>query len=192
MGAVAAPPGRGFARLPAVTAALVGAAACAILVVSPSTPPLKHPAYGAATRNDPHRVTFRGLGTTYVAASGRSGGGFLAFTDVMNTGDHRVTITGVDWTLQHAARLEDIALKRIGRGGATFGPRLIEAAPPFHLPLAPGASLEIDYRFTAPGCRAATPRSMPGRAQPMRILYRSGGRPFTATILGAYVPTRCR
>ena len=125
MGAVAAPAGRGFARLPAVTAALVGATACAILVVSPSTPPLKHPAYGAAARSDPHRVTFRGLGTTYVAASGRSGGGFLAFTDVMNTGDHRVTITGVEWTLQHAARLEDIALKRIGRGGATFGPRLI-------------------------------------------------------------------
>jgi hypothetical protein len=190
MGAVAAPAGRGLGILPAVTAALVGAAACVILVVSPSGPALKHPGPGSFARNDARRITFRGLGTTYVSAGQRQGDRFLAFTDVMNTGDHRVTITGIEWTVQPAL-LEDIALKRIGRGGATFGPRLEQSRPPFHLPLAPGASLEIDYRFTASGCHAPTPRSMPGQSQPMRILYRSGGRPFTATVLGAYVPTRC-
>jgi hypothetical protein len=190
MGALAAPAGRGFGRLPAATAALVAATACLILVVSPSGAPLKHPVSPASPRNDARRVTFRGLGTTYVSARRRAGDAFLAFTDVMNTGDHPITITGVEWTVQ-PVQLEDIALKRIGRGGATFGPRLEQLRPPFHLQLAPGASLEIDYRFTAIGCHATTPRTMPGRSQPLRILYRAGGRPFTATILGAYVLTRC-
>jgi len=187
MGAVAAP--RSSRRAGPVSlgaAALVAVAATVILVVSPgpATPASAPP---TPPRDQTGPVTFRSLGATYVSAPADPSR-HLAFADVENTGDHPITVTSV--LLPLGARVDDVAIKRISRTGATFGPPQRQSTQPFDLRLPPRATLQVDFHFRARGCVAHQPAQVPALRQPLVVGYSAGGKAFAATVRGGFLP-RC-
>ena len=93
--------------------------------------------------------------------------------------------------LPQGARLDDIAIKRISRSGATFGPPQRQSTQPFNLRLSPQATLQIDFHFRARGCVTHQPGHVPTLRQPLVVGYSTGGKAFAATVPGGYLP-HCR
>ncbi|HVI37108.1 MAG TPA: hypothetical protein VM684_12825, partial [Gaiellales bacterium] len=108
--------------------------------------------------------------------------------DVLNAGDHPVTVTSV--LLPLGARVDDIAIKRISRSGATFGPPQRQSSQPFDLRLPPRTTLQIDFHFRARGCVTHRPVQVPALRQPLVVGYNAGGSAFAATVHGGFLP-RC-
>jgi len=187
MGAAAAPrSSRPAGPVSLAAAALVAVAATAILVISPGpAAPASAPLTPALGQAGP--VAFRNLGATYVSAPADPGR-HLAFADVQNTGDHAITVTSV--LLPLGARVDDIAIKRISRTGATFGPPQRQSTRPFDLRLPPRATLQVDFHFQARGCVTHQPAQVPALHQPLVVGYSAGGKAFAATVRGGYLP-RC-
>ena len=187
MGAVAAPrTSRPAGPVSLGAAALVAVAATVILVVSPGpSAPVGAPPAPAPVQSGP--VAFRSLGATYVSAPADPSR-HLAFADVQNTGDHSITVTSV--LLPLGASVDDIAIKRISRTGATFGPPQRQSTQPFDLRLPPRATLQVDFHFRARGCVTHQPAQVPALRQPLVVGYSAGGMAFAATVRGGYLP-RC-
>ena len=161
-------------------------AATVILLVSPG------PAAPAAAPSTPipgqtGPVKFKSLGATYLSAPSDPTL-HLAFADVQNTGDHPVTVTSV--LLPQGGRVDDIAIKRISRTGATFGPPQRQSTQPFDLRLPPQATLQVDFHFRARGCATHQPVQVPALHQPLVVGYSAGGKAFAATVRGGFLP-RC-
>ena len=184
MGAVAAPRSNRPARpVSLAAAALVALAATVILLVSPGPAPPVAPPTPIPDQTSP--VAFTSLGATYLTApADRSL--HPAFADVQNAGDHPITITSV--LLPQGARVDDIAIKRISRTGATFGPPQRQSTQPFDLRLPPQATLQIDFHFRARGCVTHQPGHVPTLRQPLVVGYSAGGKAFAATVRGGYLP----
>jgi hypothetical protein len=117
MGAVAAPrSSRPAGPVSLAAAALVALAAAVILLVAPGpAAPAAAPPPPIPDQTGP--VAFRSLGATYLSAPADPSL-HPAFADVQNAGHHPITVTSV--LLPQGARLDDIAIKRISRSGATF------------------------------------------------------------------------
>jgi len=187
MGAGAAPRrSRPTGPVSAAAAALVALAATVILVISPGpVAPAAAPSTPVPNQTGP--VAFRSLGATYLSAPGDPIQ-HLAFADVLNAGDHPVTVTSV--LLPLGARVDDIAIKRISRSGATFGPPQRQSSQPFDLRLPPRTTLQIDFHFRARGCVTHRPVQVPALRQPLVVGYNAGGSAFAATVHGGFLP-RC-
>ena len=186
MGAVAAPGSSPRVR-PSVSraaAALVALAATVILLVSPG-PAAPAAAPSTPTPGQTGPVKFKSLGATYLSAPADPRLR-LAFADVQNTGDHPVTVTSV--LLPQGARVDDIAIKRISRSGATFGPPQRQSSQPFDLRLLPQATLQVDFHFRAGGCVTHQPVQVPALRQPLVVGYSAGGKAFAATVHGGFLP----
>ena len=185
MGAVAAPrSSRPAGPVSLGAAALVAVAATVILVVSPGpAAPASAPPTPAPVQTGP--VAFRSLGATYVSAPADPSR-HLAFADIQNTGDHPITVTSV--LLPLGAHVDDIAIKRISRTGATFGPPQRQTTQPFNLRLPPQATLQIDFHFRARGCVTHQPVQVPALRQPLVVGYSAGGKAFAANVRGGYLP----
>ena len=182
MGAVAAPrSSRPAGPVSLAAAALVALAATVILLVSPG--PAAAPPTPVPDQTGP--VAFKSLGATYLSApADRSL--HPAFADIQNAGDHSITITSV--LLPQGARVDDIAIKRISRTGATFGPPQRQSTQPFDLRLPPQATLQIDFHFRARGCVTHEPGHVPTLRQPLVVGYSAGGKAFAANVRGGYLP----
>jgi hypothetical protein len=165
-------------------AALVALTATVILLVSPG-PVAPPPSTPIPDQTGP--VAFTSLGATYLSAPADPTL-HLAFADVQNAGDHPITVTSV--LLPLGAHVDDIAIKRISRSGATFGPPQRQSTQPFDLRLPPRATLQIDFHFRARGCATHRPVQVPGLRQPLVVGYSAGGKAFAATVRGGYLP-RC-
>jgi hypothetical protein len=187
MGAVAAPrSGRPARPVSLGAAALVAVASTVILVVSPGpAAPASAPPTRVPDQTGP--VSFRSLGATYVSAPADPSR-HLAFADIQNMGDHLITVTSV--LLPLGAHVDDIAIKRISRTGATFGPPQRQSTQPFDLRLPPRATLQVDFDFRARGCVTHQPAQVPALSQPLVVGYSAGGKAFAATVRGGYLP-RC-
>jgi hypothetical protein len=183
MGAVAAPrTSRPAGPVSMAAAALVALAATIILLVSPA-PAAPAPPTPIPDQTGP--VAFKSLGATYLSApADRSL--HPAFADIQNAGDHSITITSV--LLPQGARVDDIAIKRISRTGATFGPPQRQSTQPFDLRLPPQATLQIDFHFRARGCVTHEPGHVPTLRQPLVVGYSAGGKAFAANVRGGYLP----
>ena len=187
MGAVAAPrSSRRAGPVSPAAAALVALAATAILLVSPG-PAAPTAAPSAPAPDQTTAVAFKSLGATYLSAPADPTL-HLAFADVQNAGDHPITVTSV--LLPLGARVDDIAIKRISRSGATFGPPQRQSTPPFDLRLPPHATLQVDFHFRARGCVTRRPAQVPALRQPLVVGYNAGGKAFAATVRGGFLP-RC-
>jgi hypothetical protein len=167
-------------------AVLVALAATVILLVSPG-PVSPAAAPSTSTPDQTRPVAFKSLGATYLSASADPTL-HLAFADVQNAGDHPVTVTSV--LLPQGARVDDIAIKRISRSGATFGPPQRQSTQPFDLRLPPRATLQIDFHFRTRGCVTHRPVYVPALRQPLVVGYSAGGQAFAATVRGGFLP-RC-
>ncbi|HSS55483.1 MAG TPA: hypothetical protein VLK79_12625 [Gaiellales bacterium] len=187
MGAVAAPhSSRPAGPVSLAAAALVALAATVILLVSPGpAAPTAAPDTPISDQTAP--VAFRSLGATYLSAPADRTL-HLAFADVQNAGDHPITVTSV--LLPLGARVDDIAIKRISRTGATFGPPQRQSTQPFDLRLPPRATLQVDFHFRARGCVTHRPVQVPVLRQPLVVGYSAGGKAFAATVRGGFLP-RC-
>jgi hypothetical protein len=187
MGAVAARrSGRPAGPVSLAAAALVALAATVILLVSPGpTAPAAAPPTAIPDQTGP--VAFRSLGATYLSAPADPSL-HLAFADVQNTGNHPIAVTSV--LLPQGAHVDDIAIKRISRTGATFGPPQRQSSQPFDLRLPPSATLQVDFHFRARGCATRRPAQVPALRQPLVVGYSAGGKAFAATVRGGYLP-RC-
>jgi hypothetical protein len=187
MGAVAAPcSSRPAGPVSPAAAALVALAATVILLVSPApAAPIAAPSAQVPDQTAP--VAFTSLGATYLSAPADPTL-HLAFADVQNAGDHPITVTSV--LLPLGARVDDIAIKRISRSGATFGPPQRQSIQPFDLRLPPRATLQVDFHFRARGCVTRRPAQVPALRQPLVVGYSAGGKAFAATVRGGYLP-RC-
>jgi hypothetical protein len=187
MGAVAAPrSSRPAGPVSPAAAALVALAATVILLVSPG--PAEQAAAPATPIPDQSGpVAFTSLGATYLSAPADPTL-HLAFADVQNAGDHPITVTSV--LLPQGARVDAVALKRISRTGATFGPPQRQSTQPFDLRLPPRAALQIDFHFRARGCVTHRPMQVPALRQPLVVGYSAGGKAFAATVRGGFLP-RC-
>ncbi len=185
MGAVAAPrSSRPAGPVSLAAAALVALAATVILLVSPGpAPPAAAPPTPVPDQTGP--VAFTSLGATYLSAPADPIL-HLAFADVQNAGHHPITVTSV--LLPQGARVDDIAIKRISRSGATFGPPQRQTTQPFNLRLPPQATLQIDFHFRARGCVTHQPVQVPALRQPLVVGYSAGGKAFAATVRGGYLP----
>jgi hypothetical protein len=183
MGAVAAPrTSRPAGPVSMAAAALVALAATIILLVSPA-PAAPAPPTPIPDQTGP--VAFKSLGATYLSApADRSL--HPAFADIQNAGDHSITITSV--LLPQGARVDDIAIKRISRTGATFGPPQRQSTQPFDLRLPPQATLQIDFHFRARGCVTHEPGHVPTLRQPLVVGYSASGKAFAANVRGGYLP----
>jgi hypothetical protein len=187
MGAVAARrSGRPAGSVSRAAAAVVALAATVILLVSPG-PAAPAAAPPAPIPDQTGPVGFKSLGATYLSAPVHPSL-HLAFADVQNTGDHPVTITSV--LLPKGARVDDIAIKRISRSGATFGPPQRQSTRPFDLRLLPHATLQVDFHFRARDCVTHQPVQVPALRQPLVVGYSAGGKAFAATVRGGFLP-RC-
>jgi hypothetical protein len=183
MGAVAAPRSRPAGPVSLAAAALVALVATVILLVSPGPAvPVAAPT-PIPDQNGP--IAFKSLGATYLSAPAHRTL-HLAFADVQNAGDHPITVTSV--LLPRGARVDDIAIKRISRTGATFGPPQRQSSKPYDLRLPPRATLQIDFHFRARGCVTHRPVQVPALRQPLVIGYSAGGQAFAATVRGGYLP----
>jgi hypothetical protein len=185
MGAVAAPrSSRPAGPVSLAAAALVALAAAVILLVAPGpAAPAAAPPPPIPDQTGP--VAFRSLGATYLSAPADPSL-HPAFADVQNAGHHPITVTSV--LLPQGARLDDIAIKRISRTGATFGPPQRQSTQPFDLRLPPQATLQIDFHFRARGCVTHQPGHVPTLRQPLVVGYSAGGTAFAATVPGGYLP----
>ena len=183
MGAVAAPrTSRPAGPVSLAAAVLVALAATVILLVSPG-PAAPAPPTPIPDQTGP--VAFKSLGATYLSApADRSL--HPAFADIQNAGDHSITITSV--LLPQGTRVDDIAIKRISRTGATFGPPQRQSTQPFDLRLPPQATLQIDFHFRARGCVTHEPGHVPTLRQPLVVGYSAGGKAFAANVRGGYLP----
>ena len=167
-------------------AALVALAATVILLVSPGpAAPTAAPSTPVPDQTLP--VAFKSLGATYLSAPADPAL-HLAFADVQNAGDHPITVTSV--LLPLGARVDDIAIKRISRTGATFGPPQRQSTRPFDLRLPPRATLHVDFHFRARRCGTRRPAQVSALRQPLVVGYSAGGKAFAATVRGGYLP-RC-
>ena len=184
MGAVAAPrSSRPAGPVSLAAAALVALVALVILLVSPG--PAVRVAAPTAIRDQTGPVAFKSLGATYLSAPTHRTL-HLAFADVQNAGDHPITVTSV--LLPRGARVDDIAIKRISRTGATFGPPQRQSSKPYDLRLPPRATLQIDFHFRARGCVTHRAVQVPALRQPLVVGYSAGGKAFAATVRGGYLP----
>jgi hypothetical protein len=184
MGAVAAPrSSRPAGPVSLAAAALVALVATVILLVSPE--PAVRVAAPTPIPDQTGRVAFKSLGATYLSAPTHRTL-HLAFADVQNAGDHPITVTSV--LLPRGARVDDIAIKRISRTGATFGPPQRQSSKPYDLRLPPRATLQIDFHFRARGCVTHRPVQVPALRQPLVVGYSAGGKAFAATVRGGYLP----
>ena len=184
MGAVAAPrSSRPAGPVSLAAAALVALVATVILLVSPE--PAVRVAAPTPIPDQTGPVAFKSLGATYLSAP-RHRTLHLAFADVQNAGDHPITVTSV--LLPRGARVDDIAIKRISRTGATFGPAQRQSSKPYDLRLPPRATLQIDFHFRARGCGTHRPVQVPALRQPLVVGYSAGGKAFAATVRGGYLP----
>lgn len=184
MGAIAAPrSSRPAGPVSPAAAALVTLVATVILLVSPGPAvPVTAP---TPIPDQTGPVAFKSLGATYLSAPAHPTL-HLAFADVQNAGDHPITVTSV--LLPRGARVDDIAIKRISRTGATFGPPQRQSSKPYDLRLPPRATLQIDYQFRARGCVTHRPVQVPALRQPLVVGYSAGGKAFAATVRGGYLP----
>jgi len=186
MGAVAAPrSSRPAGPVSLAAAALVALAATVILLVSPGPGAPTAPATPIPDQTAP--VAFRSLGATYLSAPADPTL-HLAFADVQNAGDHPITVTSV--LLPLGARVDDVAIKRISRTGATFGPPQRQSTQPFDLRLPPRATLQVDFHFRARGCLTHRPVQVTALRQSLVVGYNAGGKAFAATVRGGFLP-RC-
>jgi hypothetical protein len=184
MGAVAAPrSSRPAGPVSLAAAALVALVATMILLVSPG--PAVPIAAPTPIPDQTGPVAFKSLGATYLSAPTHRTL-HLAFADVQNAGDHPITVTSV--LLPRGARVDDIAIKRISRTGATFGPPQRQSSKPYDLRLPPRATLQIDFHFRARGCVTHRPVQVPALRQPLVVGYSAGGKAFAATVRGGYLP----
>jgi hypothetical protein len=184
MGAVAAPrSSRPAGPVSLAAAALVALVATVILLVSPE--PAVRVAAPTPIPDQTGPVAFKSLGATYLSAPTHRTL-HLAFADVQNAGDHPITVTSV--LLPRGARVDDIAIKRISRTGATFGPPQRQSSKPYDLRLPPRATLQIDFHFRARGCVTHRPVQVPALRQPLVVGYSAGGKAFAATVRGGYLP----
>jgi hypothetical protein len=184
MGAVAAPrSSRPAGPVSLAAAALVALVATVILLVSPE--PAVRVAAPTPIPDQTGPVAFKSLGATYLSAPAHRTL-HLAFADVQNAGDHPITVTSV--LLPRGARVDDIAIKRISRTGATFGPPQRQSSKPYDLRLPPRATLQIDFHFRARGCVTHRPVQVPALRQPLVVGYSAGGKAFAATVRGGYLP----
>jgi hypothetical protein len=184
MGAVAAPrSSRPAGPVSLAAAVLVALAATVILLVSPG--PAAPDAAPTPIPDQTGPVALTSLGATYLSAPADPTL-HPAFADVQNAGDHAITITSV--LLPQGARVDDIAIKRISRTGATFGPPERQSTQPFDLVLPPQATLQIDFHFRANGCVTHQPGHVPALRQPLVVGYSAGGKAFAATVRGGYLP----
>jgi hypothetical protein len=184
MGAVAAPrSSRPAGPVSLAAAALVALVATVILLVSPG--PAVPVAAPTPIPDQTVPVAFKSLGATYLSAPAHRTL-HLAFADVQNAGDHPITVTSV--LLPRGARVDDIAIKRISRTGATFGPPQRQSSKPYDLRLPPRATLQIDFHFRARGCVTHRPVQVPALRQPLVVGYSAGGKAFAATVRGGYLP----
>jgi hypothetical protein len=184
MGAVAAPrSSRPAGPVSLAAAALVALVATVILLVSPG--PAVPVAAPTPIPDQTGPVAFKSLGATYLSAPAHRTL-HLAFADVQNAGDHPITVTSV--LLPRGARVDDIAIKRISRTGATFGPPQRQSSKPYDLRLPPRATLQIDFHFRARGCVTHRPVQVPALRQPLVVGYSAGGKAFAATVRGGYLP----
>jgi hypothetical protein len=184
MGAVAAPrSSRPAGPVSLAAAALVALVATVILLVSPG--PAVPVAAPTPIPDQTGPVAFKSLGATYLSAPAHRTL-HLAFADVQNAGDHPITVTSV--LLPRGARVDDIAIKRISRTGATFGPPQRQSSKPYDLRLPPRATLQIDFHFRARGCVTHRPVQVPALRQPLVVGYSAGGKAFAATVRGGFLP----
>ena len=184
MGAVAAPRSRRPAGpVSLAAAALVALVATMILLVSPG--PAVPVAAPTPIPDQTGPIAFKSLGATYLSAPAHRTL-HLAFADVQNAGDHAITVTSV--LLPRGARVDDIAIKRISRTGATFGPPQRQSSKPYDLRLPPRATLQIDFHFRARGCVTHRAVQVPALRQPLVVGYSAGGKAFAATVRGGYLP----
>ena len=184
MGAVAAPrSSRPAGSVALAAAALVALVATMILLVSPG--PGVPVAAPTPIPDQTGPIAFKSLGATYLSAPAHRTL-HLAFADVQNASDHAITVTSV--LLPRGARVDDIAIKRISRTGATFGPPQRQSSKPYDLRLPPRATLQIDFHFRARGCVTHRPVQVPALRQPLVLGYSAGGKAFAATVRGGYLP----